>query len=117
MAFPLEKLQKGRLACSDVVQCAFDLGDQELRVYEALNNLGPSKTEEVARVVGRDASVVYRHLQKLLGCGVVTKQKETLEEGGYYFVYEAIPKAAVKERLHGCVDDWYAQMKRAIDRL
>jgi predicted transcriptional regulator len=117
MAFPVEKLMKNRLACSDVVQCAFDLGDQELRVYEALNNLGTSKTEEIARVVGRDASVVYRHLQKLLGCGVVTKEKRTLAEGGYYFVYAAIPKAEVKTRLTACVDDWHAQMKRAIERL
>lgn len=117
MAFPTDKLLQKRLACSDVVQCAFDLGEQELGVYEAVNNLGACKTGDVARVVGRDASVVYRHLQKLMRCGIVTKEKRTIAEGGYFYVYAALPKTQVKARLRECVDDWHAQMKRAIGRL
>lgn len=117
MAFPVEKLMKNKVSCADVVQCAYSLGEQEVRAYEALNNLGPSKVEEVALAVGRDPSVVYRNLQKLTACGIVTKEKRTLPEGGYYYHYEAVPKREVKTRLSRCVDDWYRQMKGAIERL
>lgn len=117
MAFPVEKLQSGRLSCADVVQCAFNLGEQDVRAYEAVNNLGRARTEEVAAALGRDASVVYRSLQRLVSCGIVTKSKSSMAEGGYYFVYEALPKREVKARLRACVDDWYRQMGRAIDRL
>lgn len=117
MAFPVEKLMKQRLSCSDVVQCAYSLGEQEVRTYETLNNLGPSRVEEVAASLEREASVVYRNLQKLLSCGIVTKEKRTIAGGGYFFVYKAAPKAQVKASLNRCVDDWYRQMKAAIERL
>lgn len=117
MAFPAEKLQQGSLTCADVVQCAFDLSEQDVRTYEALNNFGRARTGELARVLDRDGSVVYRSLQRLVGCNVVDKRKEALREGGYYFVYEAKPKREVKARLRACVDDWHDQMTRAIARL
>lgn len=117
MAFPVQKLLSSRVSCADVVQCAYDLGEQEVRVYEALNNLGPSRTEEIATAVGRDPSVVHRNLQKLVSCGIVVKDKKTIAGGGYFHAYEALPKAEVKRRLRACVDDWHDQMLRAIKRL
>lgn len=117
MAFPVERLQNRRLSCADVVECAFDLGGQDVRCYEAVNNLGAAKTEEIAKILGKDASVVYRNLQKLVKCGIIRKEKRTIEDGGYYYAYEAVPKASVKRKLNTCVDDWHAQMKAAISRL
>lgn len=117
MAFPVEKLQKARLTCADVVQCAFDLSEQDVRTYEALNNLGRARTEEIARVLDRDASVVYRSLQRLVLCDIATKSKGSIPEGGYFFLYEVSPKREVKARLRACVEDWHKQMVRAIDRL
>lgn len=117
MSFPVEKLQKARLTCADVVQCAFDLSDQDVRTYEALNNLGRARTEEIARVLDRDPSVVYRSLQRLVRCEVAIKTRESIAEGGYFYVYAATPKREVKTRLRACVSDWHQQMLRAIDRL
>ncbi len=116
MAFPLMSLQKGRLSCSEVVTCAFDLGTQEMRAYEVVNDLGAATVEEVARLVGRDPSVVYRNLQKLVKCGVVAKEKTVLDGGGYCFIYAGVPKQQVRARLRACVDDWHKQMVSAIDR-
>lgn len=117
MAFPLGALQRRRLTCADVIECAYDLGPQDVRTYEAVNNLGAAKTEEIAKILGKDGSVVYRTLQKLVGCGVLVKTKRTLDEGGYFYVYQAVPKAQVKRHLKACVDDWHRQMVGAIDRL
>lgn len=117
MAFPTKRLQAARLTCADVVQCAFDLSDQDVRAYEALNNLGDARTEEIARVLDRDPSVVYRSLQRLVGCGVAIKTKEAMPEGGYFHVYAAVPRRDVKAELRRCVNDWHGQMLRAIERL
>lgn len=117
MAFPTPQLVDGRVSSADIVRCAYDLTPQEIRVWEVLNEQGPSRNDEVAESVGRDPSVVYRNLQKLLECGVVLKDKQTIEGGGYFYVYEALPKATVKAHLLECVDDWHAQMRSAIERL
>lgn len=117
MTFPVEKLQRARLTCADVVQCAFDLSAQDVRTYEAVNNIGRARTEEIGHALGKDPSVVYRSLQRLVTCGVVRKRKEALAGGGYYFAYEAKPRGEVKAMLRACVEDWHSQMLRAIDRL
>lgn len=117
MPLPVAALSNGRVSCSDVVRCAFDLSEQEIRAYEALNDRGPSRVEDLAADLGREASVVYRHLQALSRCGIVAKRKETIEGGGYRFIYDALPKRKVKAKLAACVDDWHAQMTRAIARL
>lgn len=117
MALPVPALTKGRLACSDVVKCVYDLGDQEMRVYETLNDLGEARTEDIAQHVERDPSVVYRNLQRLVSCGVVKKTKSTYPEGGYFFTYRSVPKKEVKAHLRACVDDWHAQMRKAVERL
>lgn len=117
MAFPVEKLQKARLTCADIVQCTFDLSEQDVRTYEVVNNLGRARTEEIAQALGKDPSVVYRGLQRLVECGVVVKKKEALSEGGYFFAYHAKPRREVRAMLRACVDDWHSQMLRAIDRL
>ncbi len=117
MALPLPKLLGNRVACSDVVKCAFDLGDHEVNVYQVLNDMGPCKVDAVAVQVGRDPSVVYRNLQKLTSCGIVNRTKQTIAEGGYFFVYEALPREQVKRRLRECIDDWHKQMLGAVQRL
>lgn len=117
MAFPVEKLQRSRLTTSDVVQCAYDLSEQDVRTYEALNNLGEARTEELAAALGKDASVAYRSLQRLVRCDLVAKTKQALPDGGYFYSYRAHPKAQVKQRLRACIDDWHAQMKAAVARL
>lgn len=117
MAFPVEKLQRSRVTCTDVVQCAFDLSDEDARTYDSLNALGHARTEEIARALRKDPSVAYRSLQRLVGCGIATKTKQAMPEGGYYHLYTAIPKREVKAKLRACVDDWHRQMVRAIERL
>lgn len=117
MSFPVEQLQKARLTCADVVQCAFDLSDQDVRTYEALNNLGRARTEELARVLDKDPSVVYRSLQRLVRCDIAAKIRQSMPEGGHYYLYASTPKREVKTRLRACVNDWQQQMLRAIDRL
>lgn len=107
----------GRVSCSDVVRCAFDLSEQDVRMYGLLNDLGPSRAEDLAREAGREGSVVYRNLQKLVECGLVEKRKHVPSGGGYRYVYHPLPRHEVKARLRACVDDWYGQMARAIDRL
>lgn len=117
MGLPLEPLLKRRVSCSDVVRCAFDLSEQEVRVYDALTDLGAARVEDIAASVRREGSVAYRHLQKLIACGVVEKRKESIEAGGYRFVYVALPRAQMRKKLSACVDDWHAQMRAAIARI
>lgn len=110
-------LLDGGATCSDLMQCLFDLNELELRLYKRLLSDGPSRPQELARGVDRDRSTVYRCLERLVACGIATKDTKALEKGGYYFVYSALGKDDLRSRLEECAKRVSAGMREAISRI
>ena len=104
-------------SCQDLVQCVFNLNGFEVEVYEKLSERGPVNANELADVIGKDRSTVYRALQKMLSCGMVFRETRSIPRGGYFHVYRAIGKNELRLKLEGCVDNWYGKMKLALDQL
>ena len=112
-----QKLLSGKVECKDIVQCIFNLSDFEISVYSHLADAGPSQIREIARKIKRDESAVYRAVQKLISCGICFKETKTIERGGYYHLYTALPKKDLKKKVSECVDEWHGTMKKALGRL
>jgi predicted transcriptional regulator len=103
-------------SCDDLIQCAYSLGEFEVEVYDVLLEQGPLRADELASRVGKDRSTVYRALQKLMTCGMASRETKSIERGGYYHVYRAIDRDALRLRLEKCVQDWYARMNEVLDK-
>ena len=103
-------------SCQDLVQCAYSLNGFEVEVYERLLETGPVNANELADLMGRDRSTVYRALQKMLSCGMMLRETQSIPRGGYYHVYRAISRRELKEKLQECVDSWYRKMKIALEQ-
>jgi len=103
-------------SCQDLVQCAFNLNEFEVKVYNELSKKGPTRADDLADHIGKDRSTVYRALQKMMVCGMCFRETRSLPRGGYYHIYRAISKDELKEKLQGCVDDWYGKMQEALSR-
>jgi predicted transcriptional regulator len=103
-------------SCRDIVQCAFNLNDFEVEVFRAAASHGPLRADELADRMGRERSGVYRALQKLLSCGMCLRETRSLEKGGYYHVYSAIDKDALKTKMELCVEEWSRRMRDALSR-
>lgn len=103
-------------SCQDLVQCAFNLNVFEVEVYDRLLEIGPVNANELADIMGKDRSTVYRALQKMLTCGMVFRETRSIPRGGYFHVYRAISRAELKERLQNCVEGWYTRMKAALEQ-
>jgi len=104
-------------SCHDLVQCAFSLNGFEVEVYEKLLETGPLNANDLADMMGKERSTVYRALQKMMTCGMVFRETHSIARGGYYHMYKAIGRCELKEKLEGCVDDWYKRMKDALKDL
>jgi predicted transcriptional regulator len=102
--------------CSDIVQCAFSLNDFDLEVYNRLNGAGALRADDLADMMGKDRSTVYRSLQKMLSCGICYRETKSIERGGYFHIYKAIEREELKRKLRSCVDDWYARMNQILER-
>ena len=84
-----------------------------MEAYKTLADNGPSRSDDIAEESHRNVSSVYRSLQKLMSCGMVYRHTENMEGGGYYHLYIARDKEAVKRDLAVCVDEW----KKRVDEL
>jgi predicted transcriptional regulator len=110
-----EKVVSQVSTCHDLVQCAYNLNDFEVNIYNKLVETGPLRADELADKMGRDRSTVYRALQKMLTCGMVYRETRSINRGGYYHVYRAISKDELKVKLQSCVDDWYSRMQSVLE--
>ncbi len=103
-------------SCKDIVQCAFSLNDFEVEVFRAAARHGPLRADELAERMGRERSAVYRALQKLMSCGMCVRETRSMEKGGYYHVYSAIDREALKAKMEQCVEEWNRRMRDALSR-
>ena len=103
-------------SCRDIVQCAFSLNDFEVEVFRAAARHGPLRADELADRMGRERSAVYRALQKLMSCGMCVRETRSMEKGGYFHVYSAIGRAALRAKMEQCVDEWNRRMRYALSR-
>jgi predicted transcriptional regulator len=101
-----QKILSGQATCRDIVKCMFKLTDFELTIYKKLVKQGPLKADDLAPVLKRDRSTIYRALQKLVASGLAFRETKTIERGGYFHVYTAVAPEQLKQKLHKCADDW-----------
>lgn len=110
-----QKILSGQATCRDIVKCMYGLSDFELSIYKRLAKHGPLKADDLAPSLKKDRSTVYRALQRLVSSGLAFRETKTIDRGGYYHVYTAVPPSQLKDRLRRCADDWFENMSSAID--
>jgi predicted transcriptional regulator len=94
----------------------YNLSDMDMETLKLLLTRGPFKADDLADRLGRDRSTVYRSLQKLVSCQVVSKETRNLDRGGYYHVYAAVPRDVLRDRLEHCVEEWHSRVRTLLDR-
>lgn len=103
-------------SCTDMVRCMFNLTELDMLVLGHLFREGSAKADDLAAMLDRDRSTVYRSLQKLVSCQLAVKEARSLERGGYFHVYSPVPRDLVRGRLEGCIEAWHARMLSMLER-
>ena len=105
------------ICCNDVIQCVFNLNDLDIKTYKKLKEKDELQATELANILKKERSTVYRSLQRLVCSGLCIKKTKTLEKGGYYHVYSPITDKEAKKKINNCIDNWYKKMKDTIKEL
>jgi predicted transcriptional regulator len=106
-----------KIECDNVLECLYNLSKLDNRILNILEKGEEYRCDDLAEELDRDQSTVYRALEKLVSCGMIYKEKKSIRKGGYYFLYSARPKDKIKEEALKCLEDWYTQMKKSIEKL
>lgn len=111
------EIDREEIDCNNVMECIYSLNELDKDVLAVLSEEEGMTSSEIAEKVEKDQSTAYRSLEKLFECGLVYKEKENIRKGGYYFLYYLRPLDKVKEEALECVDEWYQEMKKAIEKM
>ena len=108
---------KAPMKCDEAIKCVFNLNKLDLRVYKKLQQLESARASDLAKLLDRERSTVYRSLQKLAKCGICIKITKTLDQGGYYHVYQSSSIDNIQKQAQECLDSWYSDVKKTLDSL
>ncbi len=103
------------LSCENVLECFFGLNELDISIYRALLKLGSMRVEGFAEVTGRSENTIYKSLQKLMLCGIVSREKRTAEAGGYYYMYTAAEPEKITAEMREMFKKLCKKVERAID--
>ncbi len=102
--------------CGDLVKCAFSLSDADIELLRQLMVQGPGSVGDLTDGTDRSNGSVYRSLQRMLSCGLVYRDTRHIEQGGYYYLYAALPRAELNARIQSCVGDWKDRIDDIVSR-
>ncbi len=113
----MPKMDVDEVNCENVMECLYDLSELDKDILSLLSEDEDLRSSELAERIDKDQSTVYRSLERLLECGLIYKEKETIRNGGYYFLYSRRPVDKIKEEAKACVERWYEEMRGAIEEI
>lgn len=99
----------------DVLSCVLGLSELEAKIFDLLTEeeLGVA---EIAKKVDRDRSTVQRIVKNLIAIGIVSRRSVALKRGRK-FVYKAIKKEKIKQKLLSELNSFYERVKLQIEKI
>lgn len=103
--------------CQDILTILFQLNSLDYQVFKKLKTHDEIRADDLAKLMKKERSTVYRSLQKLIACGICIKSTKTLKGGGYYHTYSCNDVQAIKKNIHHCIETWYHQMHNLLQNI
>ncbi len=100
-----------------IMCCIFGIKTFDVMVYFTLLNNRPMRVNDIADLLNRDRSTIQRSVQNLVNAGLVKRKQINLKEGGYYYIYEAIPFSDVKNIIKDTMEKWCREVKEWVDEM
>jgi predicted transcriptional regulator len=115
MADAIHQQLERDLVCNDLLECIYELTDLDRECFRVLSESDePMTVDELATHVDRERSTAYRSVQRLLKVGLVQKEQENYEHGGYYHVYRVTDPDEIAAQMQERLNQWYSTMDTLI---
>ncbi|ADC64349.1 transcriptional regulator, TrmB [Ferroglobus placidus DSM 10642] len=112
----IEELFEGEPSFQHILRCVLKLTPSEIEVYLSLHRHPNLGVDELAEIMGKDRSGVYRSLQSLMEKGLVKREYRILKHGGYKYLYIPIPIEELKEKLRSELENWFKKLNEIVEK-
>ncbi|MCL4356686.1 MAG: hypothetical protein M1460_02320 [Candidatus Thermoplasmatota archaeon] len=107
------KISADMACCNDLLESLYSLGHMDVEVFYTLDQGKWKSVDEIASTIEREASTVYRSLQKLLTNGLAIRNMKTIKTGGYFYEYALTPVTTIEKLIQERIDC----MKNGMEKL
>lgn len=102
----------------DVIRCALNLNKTEYSVLGIFfKNQKRQTTLTLSKSLGLKRTTIQKALKNLMKKKLIERKKETLNNGGYIFVYELKNKNHIKKRIKETISNWHRNALEKIEKL
>ena len=106
-----------RIDIKDIIRCSFDLSRTEyVLLVHLLGEEEPVTISAIANKKGLERSTVQKAISNLYEKGIVERRQLNLSSGGYRYIYAVKEKELLKERLSKVMDEWFRNVREAVDK-
>lgn len=117
MVSSIPEMLRANIKCGDVAKCILGLKALDMDSYKALLTHDSITAERLGELLNRERSTAYRSLQNLISCGLVYREKISIDAGGYYYEYVAIDPCEMKKMIQTNINEWHEKMTKLVENI
>ncbi|KZN22462.1 TrmB family transcriptional regulator [Haladaptatus sp. R4] len=101
--------------CEDLLEGMLGLNELDRGVFRLLiESPEPLTVDAVAEFIDRERTTAYRSVKRLQETGLVEKEQENCDCGGYHHVYRITDPDEIADGFQRMLNDWYAETGQLI---
>lgn len=109
------KMDFDNINCYEIVKCIFNLNNTDLVVLQSFNKNNGFTINQLKNKIGKDRSIIYRSLEKLITCKLCYKERKSGEKRGFIDFYYRIPIKDIFKITEENLDKCYLKIKKLIN--
>lgn len=101
--------------CDDLLTCMLGLNQLDKDVFRLLvESDEPLTVDHIADFIDRERTTAYRSVKRLQEAGIVEKDQESCQHGGYHHVYRVKDADVIADGFQQMLNNWYANTGQLI---
>lgn len=111
------KVEYDNINCFEIIKCVFNLNNTDLKILQSFNDNQAITINELKKKIGKDRSIIYRSLEKLISCKICFKERKSGKKRGFIDYYYRIPLKEIFKKTEENLDRCYSKIKKIMSDL
>lgn len=113
----LARMGPENMECAEIIKCVYNLSDTDVKALDSLLDDEGIRASDVAEKIGKDRSTAHRSLEKLVACGMCSKERRAGHPRGFANYYQRIPNQELLKKTEQKLDACYRNVKKILKEL
>lgn len=105
------------ISVEELIKCSFAIGKTEMAIMSLLMKEGGITSQEISSDLDKDITTVQKSLKVLSEKGLVVRKQENLGNGGYKFIYSAVPSERIRTMIKKNLDNFKEKVLESVENI